>query len=419
MAQGGAAERHERRVNAAMDGGRPLPLQGYRVLDLATMIAAPFCAGILGEFGAEVIKVEMPGKGDPLRSFGTMTAAGSSFNWLNEGRNKKSITLDIRRPEGAELAKKLAAQCDVVAENFRPGTLERWGLGYDILKSVKSDLILVRVSAYGQDGPYRDRPGYARIAHGFAGLTHLAGEPEGPPVVPGSTALADYISGVYAAVGALLALIARDRFGIGQSVDIGLYEGIFRMLDELAPVYAKTGYVRGRMGADTVNAVPHSHYRTRDGKWVALACTSDKMFERLAKVMERPDLAAPDRFGAVEARLEHRGEVNRIVAEWMASITYREAMDRCLAGGVPIGPINTIADIFEDVQFKARENLVAMPEQREESVVVPNVLPRLSETPGRLRSLGPDLGQHNKEIYLGMLGLSAEELAGLKAAGIV
>ncbi|OFZ89355.1 MAG: carnitine dehydratase [Betaproteobacteria bacterium RIFCSPLOWO2_12_FULL_62_58] len=402
-----------------MDGGRPLPLQGYRVLDLATMIAAPFCAGILGEFGAEVIKVEMPGKGDPLRSFGTMTAAGSSFNWLNEGRNKKSITLDIRRPEGAELAKKLAAQCDVVAENFRPGTLERWGLGYDILKSVKSDLILVRVSAYGQDGPYRDRPGYARIAHGFAGLTHLAGEPEGPPVVPGSTALADYISGVYAAVGALLALIARDRFGIGQSVDIGLYEGIFRMLDELAPVYAKTGYVRGRMGADTVNAVPHSHYRTRDGKWVALACTSDKMFERLAKVMERPDLAAPDRFGAVEARLEHRGEVNRIVAEWMASITYREAMDRCLAGGVPIGPINTIADIFEDVQFKARENLVAMPEQREESVVVPNVLPRLSETPGRLRSLGPDLGQHNKEIYLGMLGLSAEELAGLKAAGIV
>ena len=361
----------------------------------------------------------MPGKGDPLRSFGTMTAAGSSFNWLNEGRNKKSITLDIRRPEGAELAKKLAAQCDVVAENFRPGTLERWGLGYDILKSVKSDLILVRVSAYGQDGPYRDRPGYARIAHGFAGLTHLAGEPEGPPVVPGSTALADYISGVYAAVGALLALIARDRFGIGQSVDIGLYEGIFRMLDELAPVYAKTGYVRGRMGADTVNAVPHSHYRTRDGKWVALACTSDKMFERLAKVMERPDLAAPDRFGAVEARLEHRGEVNRIVAEWMASITYREAMDRCLAGGVPIGPINTIADIFEDVQFKARENLVAMPEQREESVVVPNVLPRLSETPGRLRSLGPDLGQHNKEIYLGMLGLSAEELAGLKAAGIV
>lgn len=419
MAQGGAAERHEGRVNAAMDGGRPLPLQGYRVLDLATMIAAPFCAGILGEFGAEVIKVEMPGKGDPLRSFGTMTAAGSSFNWLNEGRNKKSITLDIRRPEGAELAKKLAAQCDVVAENFRPGTLERWGLGYDILKSVKSDLILVRVSAYGQDGPYRDRPGYARIAHGFAGLTHLAGEPEGPPVVPGSTALADYISGVYAAVGALLALIARDRFGIGQSVDIGLYEGIFRMLDELAPVYAKTGYVRGRMGADTVNAVPHSHYRTRDGKWVALACTSDKMFERLAKVMERPDLAAPDRFGAVEARLEHRGEVNRIVAEWMASITYREAMDRCLAGGVPIGPINTIADIFEDVQFKARENLVAMPEQREESVVVPNVLPRLSETPGRLRSLGPDLGQHNKEIYLGMLGLSAEELAGLKAAGIV
>lgn len=402
-----------------MDGGRPLPLQGYRVLDLATMIAAPFCAGILGEFGAEVIKVEIPGKGDPLRSFGTMTAAGSSFNWLNEGRNKKSITLDIRRPEGAELAKKLAAQCDVIAENFRPGTLERWGLSYDILKSISPALILVRVSAYGQDGPYRDRPGYARIAHGFAGLTHLAGEPEGPPVVPGSTALADYISGVYAAVGTLLALIARDRFGIGQTVDVGLYEGVFRMLDEIAPVYAKTGYVRGRMGSDTVNAVPHSHYKTKDEKWIALACTSDRMFERLAKVMGRPDLAAPDKFGTAEARLEHRSEVNRIVSEWMAGVTYREAMDRCLGGGVPIGPINTIADIFEDQQFIARKNLVTMPEPHEGSVVVPNVLPRLSETPGQLRSLGPDLGQHNEEIYVGMLGLSAEELAGLKAAGIV
>ena len=420
MAQGRVANRHEDGLNAArMDGERPLPLQGYRVLDLATMIAAPFCAAILGEFGAEVIKVEMPGKGDPLRSFGTMTAAGSSLNWLNEGRNKKSITLDMRRPEGVGLAKKLVAECDVVAENFRPGTLEKWGLGYDVLKYIKPNLVLVRVSAYGQNGPYRDRPGYARIAHGFSGLAHLAGEPDGPPGVPGSTALADYISGVYAAVGALLALIARDRFGIGQSVDVGLYEGIFRMLDELAPVYAKTGYVRGRMGADTVNAVPHSHYMTKDGKWVALACTSDKMFERLAKAMERPDLAVPEMFGAVEARLEHRREVNRIVAKWMASVTYREAMDRCLAGGVPIGPINTIADIFEDEQFKARENLVAMPQADEGSVVVPNVVPRLSETPGRLRSLGPDLGQHNEEIYLGMLGLSSEELAGLKAAGIV
>ncbi|MBN9276024.1 MAG: CoA transferase, partial [Hyphomicrobium sp.] len=257
---------------------------------MATMVAAPYCASILGEFGAEVIKLEIPGIGDPWRRFGTMTATGSTLNWLNEARNKKSITLDLRKPEGNALVKRLIEKCDVVIENFRPGTFEKWGLGPAVLKKLKPELIFVRVSAYGQDGPYRDRPGYARVAHGFGGLTYLAGEPGRPPVVPGSTSLADYITGTYAAIGALMALIARNRYGIGQAVDVGLYEGIFRMLDETASVYAKTGEVRERMGADTVNAVPHSHYETKDGRWVALACSSDKMFERLATVMGQPEL---------------------------------------------------------------------------------------------------------------------------------
>ncbi len=396
-----------------------LPLAGVRVIDVATMLAAPFCAALLGDFGAEVIKVEMPGSGDPFRRFGTMTEAGASLNWLNDGRNKKSITLDLRQPRGAAILKRLVAECDILVENFRPGTLERWDLGYETLKAIKDDLILVRISAYGQDGPYRDRPGFARIAHAFSGLAYLAGEADGPPVTPGSTSLADYISGLYAALGALLAYTARERFGVGQFVDVALYEGIFRMLDELAPAYARSGFVRERMGADTVNVVPHSHYQTADGRWVALACSTDKMFERLAAVMGRADLLAHDRFATMAQRVAARAEVNGIVADWIGGLTRDEVMRRCLAGEVPIGPLNSIADIFEDPQFQARGNLLRVQDPRVGELVVPNVVPRLSQTPGRLASLGPDLGQHNDEIYQGRLGLSDEELASLRADGVI
>jgi crotonobetainyl-CoA:carnitine CoA-transferase CaiB-like acyl-CoA transferase len=397
---------------------RRLPLENFRVLDLATMIAGPFCAGILGEFGAEVIKVEQPGTGDSLRSFGTMTAGGS-LNWLNEARNKKSVTLDLRRPEGAALLKRLVAVSDVVVENFRPGTLERWGLGEEVLRSIKEDLVLIRISAYGQTGPYRDRPGFARVAHGFAGLSYLSGEPDGPPVVPGSTSLADYISGLYAALGAVISLLGRQRFGEGQSVDLGLYEGIFRMLDELAPAYAREGYVRERMGAETVNAVPHSHFRTADSRWVALACSSDKMFARLARVMGRPDLLAPDAFAKVERRVAHRAEVNAIVAQWIGALSCDEVMRRCLEGEVPIGPLNSIADIFVDPQIEARENLVTIEHPGVGPVTVPNVVPRLSKTPGRLESLGPLLGEHNEEILQNLLGLSPEALQSLRESKVI
>ncbi|MSQ50092.1 MAG: CoA transferase [Betaproteobacteria bacterium] len=395
------------------------PLDGYRVLDLGTMIAAPFCASILAEFGAEVIKVEEPGKGDPFRFFGTMTKAGSTLNFLNEARNKKSITLDLRRPDGVRIFKELVGLCDVVIENFRPGTLEKWGLGYDALKAIKSDVILVRVSAYGQTGPYSHKPGYARVAHAYAGLSYLAGEPSGPPVVPGSTSLADYMAGLYAAIGTLMSLIGRDRYGIGQTVDVSLYEGVFRMLDELAPAYAKSGFVRERMGADTVNAVPHSHYQTSDGRWVALACSSDKMFARLTAVMQRPDLLEPGRFAQVAQRVEHRDEVNRIVAEWIGNLPCAEVLARCEAGDVPIGPLNSIADIFQDPHFKARQTLVSVNHPEDGPVVVPNVVPVLSETPGTLDTLGPDLGQHNEEIYTGLLGMTREAVSALKQAGII
>lgn len=394
-------------------------LEGVRVLDLSNVLAGPFCATVLGEFGADVVKVELPGKGDTMRTFGTMTATGATLNWLSEARNKRCITLDLRKPAGLEIAKRLVAQADIVVENFTTGTLEGWGLGYEDMKKVNPDVILVRITAYGQTGPYNDRPGFARIAHGFAGLAHLAGEPGGPPVIPGSTSLADYISGLYGALGALIAYIGRQRHGIGQYVDIGLYEGVFRMLDEMAAAYAKSGYVRQRMGADTVNVVPHSHYRTRDDKWIALACTNDRMWQRLCKAMDRLDLLAADKYATMAQRLAGREHVNSIVADYVGSMDRDALLKHCRQHEVPAGPINTIADIYEDPQFAARQNLVEIFDPREGRVVVPNVLPKLSETPGELKWLGADMGQHNDEIYRGRLGMSAAEIERLKRDGVI
>ena len=253
-------------------------LKGIRVLDLGTFIAGPHCATILGEFGAEVIKVEPPTTGDSLRRLGTNTECGDTLVWLSEARNKKCVTLNLSSDRGRDMLRQLAAKCDIIVENFRPGTLEKWGLGYDELKKLNRGAILVRISAYGQDGPMRSQPGFARIAHAFSGLTYLAGLPGGVPVVPGSTSLADYMSGMYGAIGALVALQARQATGEGQCIDLALYESVFRVLDEIAPAFQKFGYVRERMGADTVNVCPHSHYETKDGKWIAIACTSDAMF---------------------------------------------------------------------------------------------------------------------------------------------
>ncbi len=400
------------------DTSLPLPLAGARVIDIATMLAGPFCATTLGEFGAEVIKVEMPGAGEGTRYSGTMTGAGSSLMWLSESRNKKSITLDLRTPDGVEVFKKLVKTADIVVENFRPGTLEKWGLGYDVLKSVKPDLILVRVSAYGQTGPYRQRPGFARIAHAFAGLSYLAGEPGQRPVIPGSTSLADYISGLYSALGALLAYISRDKTGQGQMVDVGLYEGILRMMDDMIPRYAKTGYVRERMGADTVNHVPHSHYKTSDDQWIALACTNDRMWERFCGVMKRPDLIEPDRLATMNQRIAARDEVNEIVSTFIATLDRDAFLALCMEHEVPAGPINSVAEIFRDPQIEARGNLLKVDVPGEGPVTVPNVVPRLTGTPGSVRTLGPSVGQHNDEIY-GELGLGEADRARLREKKII
>lgn len=395
------------------------PLHGMRVLDIGNFLAAPFCATVLAEFGAEVIKAEQPGVGDPLRRFGTMTEAGDTMVWLSEARNKKSITLDLRTPRGREICLELASRCDVVVENFRPGVLEGWDLGYERLKAVKPDIVMVRISGYGQTGPYRNRPGFARVAHAFSGLVHLAGEPGRPPVMPGSTSLADYMAGVWGALGALMALRERDVSGRGQYVDVALYEAIFRFLDEIAPAYEMKGFVRERLGADTINIVPHSHYGTRDGKWVAIACSNDKMFYRLTEAMRQPELAADPRYKLMADRLARREEVNAIVSAWSNSLSADDLLRACEQSEVPCSLIYDIKDIFEDPQYAARENILRMAGGRMPGFVLPNVVPKLSETPGRVGWVGPALGAHNEEIYGELLGMSPHVIEQLRADKVI
>jgi crotonobetainyl-CoA:carnitine CoA-transferase CaiB-like acyl-CoA transferase len=292
-------------------------------------------------------------------------------------------------------------------------------VGYEALAAVNPGIVMVRISGYGQTGPKRNDPGFARVAHGFCGLSHLVGNPDGPPLMPGSTSLADYTSGLYGALGVMMALRVKERTGQGQYIDIGLYEPMFRLLDELAPAYARHGFVRQRMGADTVNAVPHSHYPTQDGKWVAIAATSDKMFQRLAEIIGRPELAAPEELGTVARRVERREEVNGIVADWTSRLPRTEVLQRCAEGGLPCGPIYDIAEIFEDPQFAARGNLMKVADARVGEITIPAPVPKLSKTPAQIRQLGPELGSANDEVYTTLLGLSAAEIGDLRKAGVI
>ena len=385
-----------------------MPLDGVRVLDVATFVAAPFAATCLAEFGADVIKIERPGIGDDLRRLGTPSEAGDTYWWFNDARNKKCITLNLKDEKGAALFRRLAATADVVVENFRPGTLERWGLGFADLLAANPRLVMLRVSAYGQTGPKSGLPGFARIAQAYAGLSYVTGRPDTPPLIAGSTTLADYLSGLYGAFGVMLALRAREKTGRGQFIDVGLHDGIFRFLDEIAAVYDKTGYVRERSGTETHTAVPHSHYPCADGRWVAIACTNDRMFARLSRVMGRPELADDARFSLKRARIERREEMNAIVRGWTSSHDRESVIRRCSEGEVPCGPVCSIEDIFNEEQFWARDTLTRVADPRIGEIALQGTIPKLSETPGGIRHLGTALAAHNEAIYAGELGPSPE-----------
>ena len=413
-----AAESSNGASTGACPGARPL--QGVRVIDVGNFLAGPYAATLLGEFGAEVIKVEHPEGGDPMRRFGTATAQpDATLKWLSESRNKKSITCDLLQPEGVALFLKLVAKSDVLVENFRPGTMESWGLGWDVLHAANPKLVMLRVTGYGQTGPYRRRSGFAHIAQAFGGLNYLAGYPGETPVLPGTVPLGDYIASLFGAVGVMIALRHAEHTGRGQVIDVGIYEAVFRVLEEIAAAYGLHGTVREREGSGSFVACPHGHFRSSNGKWIAIACTTDKMFERLAVAMGRPELASAEMYGPQRRRLAAREEVNRIVTEWVGGLDRTEVLERCLAEEVPAGKVNSIADIFADEHFQARGNLASVPAGDLGEVVVPGVVPRLSATPGRIDHLGPALGDANADVLGGLLGLHAEEIGRLRRQRVV
>lgn len=395
------------------------PLTGLRALDLGTFIAAPFTGTILAEFGAEVIKVEQPGKGDSLRTLGE-ESEGLPLFWLQESRNKYAVTCNLREPEGQEMIRDFVrAGYTIILENFRPGTLERWNIGYEDLRAIDPGVIMARISGYGQDGPGKDRPGFGRVAQAFGGLTYLCGFADRAPANPGSATIADYMSGLFAAFGVLAAERHRAASGRGQVIDTALYESIFRVLDSLAITYSVNGTVRERMGTATALAAPHNHYPTHDGKWVAIACTNDRIFARLAALMDQPGLVDDRRFSRERERVANRAEIDSIVEIWTRSQDMAPLIEALERSEIPSSPIYSIADIFLDPQFIARGTLAKMMHPVLGEIAMPAIVPRLSETPGEIEWLGRGLGADTDAILGSTLGYSPERVAQLRATGII
>lgn len=395
------------------------PLTGVQILDISTMIAAPFGATLLADLGAEVTKVELPNKGDTLRTVGPWKD-GEPLRWPGLARNKKSITLNIHSKEGTAIFLKLIKDIDILIENFRPGTLEKWGLGYDVLKAVNPKLVMVRVSGYGQTGPYREKAGFGTPGTAFSGHTYLQGYPDLPPVSP-SYSLLDYITGIYVAFAAVSALYHRDTHedAQGQVVEMGLYESIFRMLEFLIAEYDQNDKIRGRSPGLAGHSSPAGTYETKDGKYVVLVCSTDSTFDRLAEAMERTDMLEDERYYTNAVRLQNDEEVQDIVREFIKGFTQNELQEKLDSFGVPVSPILSIEDIFNDPHYAARQNIVEVEHPRLGKVKVPNVVPNFSDTPGAIRHRAPELGEHNEEILGGKLGLSEAEMADLKTKGVI
>jgi len=396
---------------------KPGPLADLRVLELGTLLAGPFCGQLLGDFGAEVIKIEPPGQGDPMRVWGREKAHGKSLWWPVVARNKKAITLDLRQAEGQALLKELVQKADFVLENFRPGTMEKWGLGWAELSAINPRLIMIRVSGFGQTGPYSRQAGFGAIGEAMGGLRYVVGDPSTPPSRMGIS-IGDSLAATFACVGALSALHHRDRTGRGQVVDSAIYEAVLNMMESLITEYDKAGYVRERTGAILPNVAPSNVYQTSDGM-VLIAANQDTVFSRLTEAMGRPELAQDPRYATHGARGAHQVELDALVEKWTRTLTTREALGLMDRFGVPAGLIYRAPDMLEDEHFKARDAIVTVPHPDFGELRMQNVAPKLSETPGGVRSASPTLGQHNDEVYLELLGLTPERYAELKTAKII
>jgi formyl-CoA transferase len=394
------------------------PLKGLKVLETGQLLAGPFCAAFLAGFGADVIKIEKPKTGDPLRVWRKMYN-GTSLWWLSMGRNKKCVTLDLTAPKGQEIARRLAAKVDILIENFKPGTMEKWGLGYEELRAANKGLIMVRVSGWGQTGPYAARPGYANVAEGIGGIRYTSGDPDRPPVRTG-TSLGDTLAGLHAALGALTAVYHRDvNGGSGQIVDVAIYESVFNMMESTLAEYDKLGHVRERHGAKLEGIVPTSTYPTKDGKFIIIGANGDSIFRRLMTKIGRADLAAHPEMQNNAGRVGHEAAIDQAIADWTLTQTFDEAYAAMLAAEVPTGPVYSIADIVKDEHFNAREIFETVEIAPGDTVKIPAMLPKLTETPGGTDWIGPRLGEHNEEIFRGFLQMPQSEYEDLIASEII
>ncbi|MCF2531496.1 CaiB/BaiF CoA transferase family protein [Yinghuangia soli] len=394
------------------------PLAGLRVVEMGQLLAGPFCGQLLGDFGADVIKLEPPGTGDPMRQWGRERPYGKSLWWPVVARNKMSVTCNLRDPEGQRLARQIIDGADILVENFRPGTLERWGLDPADLARTNPGLIVVRVTGFGQTGPYAPQAGYGSIGEAMGGLRRITGDPDKNPSRTGIS-IGDALAAVFAAIGALSALHHRERTGQGQVVDSAIYEAVLGMMESLLPEWAIGGYQRERTGPVLPNVSPSNVYPAKGGDMILIAANQDTVFTRLAAAMNRPDLAADDRYAGHAARGANMEDLDGIIAEWTAQHAAEDLLTTLNEAGVPAGRIYTAKDMFADPHFAAREAIVKLMHPELGEFPLHNVFPKLSATPGRVRHLGPELGQHNDHVYRDLLGLTAAQLDDLAARGVV
>lgn len=393
------------------------PLTGLRMIEMGQLLAGPFCGQLMADFGAEVIKIEQPKLGDPLREWGREKAAGKSLWWPIVGRNKKSITLNARVPEGQEIIKQLIKKSDFLLENFKPKTMEKWNLGYDVLSGINPGLIMIRVSGYGQTGPYSHKAGYAAVGEAMGGLRYVVGDPSTPPSRVGIS-LGDTTAATYACMGALMALHHRHVTGKGQIVDSAIYESVLQMMESLITEYDKAGYIRERTGSILPNVAPSNVYPAKDGNFL-IAANQDTVFRRLAEAMGRPELGTDEKYATHTARGIRQKELDDLIGEWTKTKTVKELEDLMDKNSVPSGLIYRAPEMLADAHFKAREAIIEVADKTLGTLKMQNTFPKLSSTPGKVRWTGPDLGEHNEEIYGGILGMNAATMKDYQERGII
>ena len=394
------------------------PLSDLRVVEMGQLLAGPFCGQLLADFGAEVIKLEPPGTGDPMRQWGREKSHGKSLWWPVVARNKKSVTCNLRSEEGQALARKIIADADIVVENFRPGTLERWGLGFDEMREINPRLIMARVTGYGQNGPYAPRAGFGSIGEAMGGIRYVTGNADMPPSRAGIS-LGDSLAAVFATIGVLTAVHHRERTGRGQLVDSAIYEAVLAMMESLLPEYAIGGYQRERTGSVLPNIAPSNVYPTKGGEMILVAANQDSVFGRLATAMDRPDLIDNPLYSDHAARGANMVELDDIIGAWTATRGTDEVLDILHEAGVPAGRIYTARDMFDDPHFKAREAIVRLAHPDFGEIPMAGVVPKLSDSPGSVNHPGPELGEHNSEIYGRLLGISESDRVALAERGII